>query len=70
MIYFISKKIHGYPASCPIQEEGSFLGDIAYGESYKGLLILDPHEDFKTVYRENIQSVGGRHLAARNSNKL
>jgi len=43
---FISKQFTAHPASCPVDEEGSFLGDIAYAESYKGLLILDPHEDF------------------------
>jgi hypothetical protein len=41
------KKFPAHPASCTVDEEGSFLGDIAGAESYKGLLILDPHEDFK-----------------------
>jgi hypothetical protein len=69
-ISLFQKQLTAHPTSCPVKEEGSLLGDIACGESYKALLILDAREDFKTVYKQNIQSVGRWHLAARNSNKL
>jgi len=58
-ISLFQKQFTVHPTSCPVEEEGLFLGDIACGENYKALSILDPREDFKTVYKQNFQSVGG-----------
>jgi hypothetical protein len=69
-INLFQKQFRVHVASSPVEAEASFLGDKACGKRFQVVFVKDRGKDFKIVYWKNVQSVGGLHLAARNSNKL
>jgi hypothetical protein len=57
-----------HAASSPTDEDDSFLCYKSCEERSQVVFINDPDKDFKIVCGKNVQSVGGLHLASRNSN--